>query len=691
MADGTSNLFELEVSLTDARLSAQAQRLVGFKGRYERIRQDLRLLIDKEGLEQWSRKHYSKRVSLLDALQDRYPLIVFHGDVGTGKTATAESIANELAKDLGRDAMLFKLSTRVRGSGNVGEMSTLINQAFEVVAREAGKAKLAFLIIDEADSLASSRTASQSHHEDKVAVNTLIQKIDDVRRFNGRVLVILCSNRYDALDPAILRRAAYVEQFNRPGDAERLDLLKMDCGDLGLNAHDLDALVSAMGAGGPHRLAYTYSDIRTRVLPEALALAYPSRPVSKDDILAAVRKVAPSPSITPQESQVELKGRRIHIAGSAGTNEDEGKLAYAHELVSELTFVLANAGAKFVLSFGAEPRLEGRQDGPSIIFDWSVAESVERSLTGGKAVASGEGGRLGATIATSKTERQIPDERRPLFEKLRDADALSFGYLASGWTAGAVRRDRQATLGDVLIGIGGGEGIEHLARAYAARGKPVVPLDIHLGSSKGDGSGGAARLFERALETPADFFTLAAGHSAPDLLGRTNTREGHKPIEEVVASIIKLLKALEPPKVFYVRLLNDTVPEFASVESYFRDTVDPFVRSLGLEFKQMGIGRNEHAWMNEAIFDSLHHSSIVLVDLTTLRPNLFMELGYALGNRQRVIVTAKEGTNFPFDSFALEAFLWKETDAPLVRMAKLKAHWERNIEMPALVKTRGPR
>ncbi len=57
---------------------------------------------------------------------DRYPLVIFHGDVGNGKTATAEAIANALADELGKDAMLFKLSTRVRGQGNVGEMSTLI-------------------------------------------------------------------------------------------------------------------------------------------------------------------------------------------------------------------------------------------------------------------------------------------------------------------------------------------------------------------------------------------------------------------------------------------------------------------------------------------------------------------------------------------------------------------------------------
>jgi AAA+ superfamily predicted ATPase len=297
MKDGNSVLFELEIALPDIRLQEQAQRLVGFKARYEKMHQDLRLLIDKEGLEQWSKKYYHGRVVLLDSLLDRYPLVVFHGDVGTGKTATAEAASNALAKELGKDAMLFKLSTRVRGSGNVGEMSTLINQAFDIVGKEAGKAKLSFLIIDEADSLAASRSGNQSHHEDKVAVNTLIQKIDDVRRFGGRVLVILCTNRYEALDSAILRRAAYVEEFHRPDDGERREILNLDCDGLGFSSSEIEELVKLTGPHGPYKLGYTFSDIRTRLLPEALAQAYPTRKINHSDLIEAISRVTPSPTI----------------------------------------------------------------------------------------------------------------------------------------------------------------------------------------------------------------------------------------------------------------------------------------------------------------------------------------------------------------------------------------------------------
>lgn len=301
MKEGSEALFELEIPLPDARLTGLAKRLVGFEARYKRMHQDLRLLIDKDGLEHWSKKFYHARVPLLDALLDRYPLVVFHGDVGNGKTATAEAAANALAKELGKEAMLFKLSTRVRGNGNVGEMSALINQAFDIVGKEAGKARLSFLIIDEADSLAASRSGNQSHHEDKVAVNTLIQKIDDLRKFAGRVLVILCTNRFTALDPAILRRAAYVEGFRRPDDNERREILNIDCSGLDLSQATIEELVKATGPAGPHKLGYTFSDIRTRLLPEALAAAYPSRKLSHDDLVAAIAKVAPTPALYTSE------------------------------------------------------------------------------------------------------------------------------------------------------------------------------------------------------------------------------------------------------------------------------------------------------------------------------------------------------------------------------------------------------
>lgn len=318
-------VFERELSLPDAHLGRQASRLIGFPERYQRLQRDLRLLLARDQLERWSREQYGDVVPLVQVAHDRYPLIIFYGDVGTGKTATAEAMADALARDLKREGRLFALSTRVRGSGMVGQMSQLIHDAFEVVVTEAGKARLAFLVIDEADSLAASRDAEQSHHEDKVAVNTLIQSIDDVRRCGGRVLVFLCTNRFAALDPAIVRRAGRIERFDRPSAEERAQLLGQDCEGLGLDADVLTDLVRLTGPSqqnGP--LGYTFSDLRTRLLPEALARAFPDRRVTANDLLEAARTLRPSPAIADGGQPSDGEGRSEPHRQHGEQREEEG-------------------------------------------------------------------------------------------------------------------------------------------------------------------------------------------------------------------------------------------------------------------------------------------------------------------------------------------------------------------------------
>ena len=382
---------------------------------------------------------------------------------------------------------------------------------------------------------------------------------------------------------------------------------------------------------------------------------------------------------------MKLHGRRIHIVGSADPESDETKLSYIHNLVSSLTVALASEGSTFVIPFGKEPLLKDRTDGPSIIFDWTVAEAAYRALKDGHAQAGGPNGRLIATLATGKTDSQIPANRRPIYDGLRNNGAVTMEFLDPGWSAGAIRRQRLAQLGDIMIGVSGGQGVEQLAVEYSSKGKPVIPFDINIGASLRDGSGGASRLFDRALAQPNDFFRVGDGDSPSELLERTRTRDGERPVGEVVAAIMDLLHALTAPRVFYVRLLNESLDEYPSVEDFFRSTVDVLVSELGYQRLQMGIGKNEFAWMNQAIFDSLHHSSVVLVDVTGLRPNCFMELGYALGNKQRLIVTARDDTNVSFDAFALEAFRWKMAEDVDERINRLRVHWERNINMPALV------
>lgn len=383
---------------------------------------------------------------------------------------------------------------------------------------------------------------------------------------------------------------------------------------------------------------------------------------------------------------MKLEGCRIHLAGSASTDCDESKLTYIHQLVRDLTATLMSEGACFILQFGREPRLRDREDGPSITFDWTIAEVLAEGIRSRKYASVVHGKKSILSIVTFKTDGQIPVERRALFEELKESGAVQLEFMEAGWTGGAVRRQMMAEAGDVFICISGGEGVEHLAGEYSSRGKPILPLDIQLGSSGEDGSGGAARLFDRALTKPGDFFRCKDKSEAGLLLDLTKTKQGEIEPEKVSGAIRKLIEKLENPRVFFVRLLNSSLEEFPHVDNFFRNAVSPFVEKIGFEPVQMGMGKNNFAWMNEAIFDSLHYASAILVDLTTLRPNCFMELGYAFGNKQRVIITAREGTNLPFDPYALETHFWTEKDQPNIQIEKLRVHWERNIDMPRLVK-----
>jgi AAA+ superfamily predicted ATPase len=288
-------IFDSETPLPNSGLTRREKTLLGFEERYAHVHDQLRLLLNVGMLNDWNRKHHGGKLAICELVSEQYPLVIFHGDIGTGKTAMGECIANKLvAEARSEDSILFKLSNRVRGSGMVGEMGTLIAEAFRKVIQSAGKARRAILIVDEGDSLAASRAQQHSHHEDKVAVNTLIQGVDDLRQYGGRIVVILCTNRLSVLDAALRRRAAIIEEFARPSDDERRQLFQMDLAGVAVTSAQLSDLVEATGKRGSDP-CWTYSDIRTRLYPAALAKAYPHEPLRFEHLKEATKSLRASP------------------------------------------------------------------------------------------------------------------------------------------------------------------------------------------------------------------------------------------------------------------------------------------------------------------------------------------------------------------------------------------------------------
>lgn len=294
--DNTS-IFDTIYQLPDAGVARRAETLIGFQEKYGRVKNNLKLLLDQEGLSKWSQKFHDSELPIIASMLDRYPLVILAGDVGTGKTASAEAMADKITRELDKEGFFLKLSTRIRGEGLHGQMGNLVNTAFDRLKKEAGKRRLAFLLIDEADAIATTRSTIQMHQEEKAAVNTLIQKIDEVRELKGRAIVFMSTNRLHFIDEAIVRRAAIVMQYNRPNDTEREQLFKFDLAGVNLSDKEIQELVRLTGPKANDGLGYSFSDLRLKLLPEAVANCYPNRGLDYLVLKETVEKIAPSPKI----------------------------------------------------------------------------------------------------------------------------------------------------------------------------------------------------------------------------------------------------------------------------------------------------------------------------------------------------------------------------------------------------------
>lgn len=292
-----NTIFDNIIELPQKALAERSARLIGFEDRFSRIFGNLRLLIDPEGLKAWSLEHHGSEIPAVTNLADRHPLVILAGDVGTGKTVTAEAIADRAVRELGREGFFLRLSTRVRGEGLHGQMGGLVNEAFAQLKEHVGKKRIAFLLIDEADAIASTRSTLQMHQEEKAAVNTLIQKVDEVRELGGRAVIFMSTNRLDFLDEAIVRRASVIMEFDRPSLEERTELFTMHLEGVGLSQAEIADLAEKTGSEQNSGFGHTYSDLTLRLIPESIASSFPDKPLSYDTLRETLAKVKPSPEV----------------------------------------------------------------------------------------------------------------------------------------------------------------------------------------------------------------------------------------------------------------------------------------------------------------------------------------------------------------------------------------------------------
>ncbi|GAA5503122.1 ATP-dependent zinc metalloprotease FtsH [Deinococcus xinjiangensis] len=195
---------------------------------------------------------------------------LFSGPSGTGKTLSAEVLANDLQLDLYR----IDLSNTV--SKYIGETEKNLKRIFDA-ADQGG----CILLFDEADSVFGKRGEVKDSNDRyaNIQVNYLLQRLES---FNG--LAILTTNMESSMDIAFMRRIQFVLNFRPPTPADRERLWRLAFPST-LDTTDLDfsQLAKADVAGGNIRsiamnavfmAVASGRDIDNEVVNQALQLEY---------------------------------------------------------------------------------------------------------------------------------------------------------------------------------------------------------------------------------------------------------------------------------------------------------------------------------------------------------------------------------------------------------------------------------
>ena len=196
-----------------------------------------------------------------------------------------------------------------------------------------------------------------------------------------------------------------------------------------------------------------------------------------------------------------MKGKFILISGSAGQSCPADKLDVASRFVRSFTGEVLSRGGGVVVLAGDQAITDDEHGAPRI-FDWLALREVERYVN-----STTESSRSYARVVMSDEapESKIDDAGLLLLRNLEQRNAVERYHIRREVFTGGEYRKAMVDRADAMLAIGGGKGTYAAGTEMAARGKPVLPLDLQLGSRANDGDGAVA-LHREMTADPGRFF-----------------------------------------------------------------------------------------------------------------------------------------------------------------------------------------
>jgi nucleoside 2-deoxyribosyltransferase len=199
----------------------------------------------------------------------------------------------------------------------------------------------------------------------------------------------------------------------------------------------------------------------------------------------------------------------------------------------------------------------------------------------------------------------------------------------------------QVQQADVVILVAGFDGTYRAAHWARFAQKPLLPFTAF--------GGAAARIYEDELNKFDEKYAGLVDRREYEQLNSVKAD-----LKEYAETIVTLAEQVAESHTAVVVM---SYAERADLLDAF-DSFKQVAKDLGYDCDRV-TQKNTQGRILPEILDKLRGAAFVIVDLTDLRPNVFYELGYADGLSKTVIVTAKQGTELPFDVKDIPTIFWE--------------------------------
>lgn len=200
-------------------------------------------------------------------------------------------------------------------------------------------------------------------------------------------------------------------------------------------------------------------------------------------------------------------------------------------------------------------------------------------------------------------------------------------------------------MADAVLMVRGFDGARRAAWWARYARKPLLPVASFEGAAK--------EVFDQEINDFEDKYA-----STVDILDYQGLNSGGRDWVKLAASVVSLAENLATPnRALVIMSYTKTEPvatELANAFDSFKAACEVY------KYKCERVNETntkDNSIVNE-ILRKAGDSAFVIADLTELKQNVFFELGFARGLGKRVVATAKEGTELPFDVKDIPVTFW---------------------------------